>query len=264
MTHFRRNILMAVILVIAVASSASAGLLLDLKATNYNPTTGVWTDSSSNADNATAPAGGFPTLVAGATPNGSSAVQFTSGDLLNLASALSESPSGNGFTVFAFEESNGDGTSKTIVSGGNASPNSFQYRIGGDSHGEVQEVLAQQMANLGQSGTPLGTTFHLIDVAANGSGAIFRTDGADDGTVGGSAFNPISMIGSANNDEFFVGDIAEIRIYSGALSTAQIQPIEAAFEAAYVTPVPEPASIWLLGLGAIAGFGMILNRGRSK
>lgn len=244
--------------------SATPMLLLDLQAANYNPTTGLWTDSSGNNDNASSLAGSRPTLVSGVTPNGSAAVNFTSGEFLTLTSSIAESPSGNGFTVFTYEASNGDGNSKTIVSGGGTG-GGFQYRVGGDGAGEVQEVLRQSQANLGHSNTALGTTFHLIDVAANSSGAAFRTDGAGDGTASGSAFGtPLSSIGTANGGEFYVGDIAEIRVYAGVLSSTDILSVEAQMRAEFVTPVPEPSGLALAALGGIGIGGLLVVRRRRE
>ena len=57
--------------------SATPTPLVDYKAVNYDAITGVWTDSSGNGNNATLPNGAIaPTLIANATPNGSSAVSF--------------------------------------------------------------------------------------------------------------------------------------------------------------------------------------------
>ncbi len=263
----RRSRLMAgLVATIAVGWSgqllATPMPLLDLQAANYNATTGVWTDSSGNNDNASVLSGSKPTLVSGVTPNGSSAVKFISGEFLTLTSSIAESPSGNGFTVFSYEASNGDGNSKTIISGG-ATGGGLQYRIGGDGSGEVQEVLRQGQANLGHSTTALGTTFHLIDVAANSSGAAFRTDGASDGTAGGSAFGvPLSSIGTANGGEFYVGDIAEIRVYAGVLSSTDILSVEAQMRAEFVTSVPEPSGLALGALGAIGVGGALVARSR--
>jgi hypothetical protein len=45
---------------VGVAGVAQAQLVLDLKASNYDPTTGVWTDSSGMGDNASATTLGRP------------------------------------------------------------------------------------------------------------------------------------------------------------------------------------------------------------
>ncbi len=91
-----------------------SGLMVNYESANYDASTGVWTDTSGNANNASVanaysqlPSNGTPTLVTNATPNGSSAVQFTFsatapgtlGQSLGLTTPLSSS---TGFTIFAY------------------------------------------------------------------------------------------------------------------------------------------------------------------
>ncbi|MGA9627192.1 MAG: hypothetical protein WBQ65_22140, partial [Bryobacteraceae bacterium] len=82
-------------MIMAGGLSASAQTLsLQLQAANYNPVTGVWTDTSGNGDTATyARFSGtltLPVLASGVTPNGSSAVGITAGNgSFNLSSSLS-------------------------------------------------------------------------------------------------------------------------------------------------------------------------------
>jgi hypothetical protein len=243
----------------SIASAAT--ILLDLQASNYNASTGIWTDSSGNGNNAVAPAGDFPTVTASATPNHSSVVTFNgTTQYLNLTTSITSSTTG--YTVFAYVETPGNGSSKAIVSAGtgSGSTNGFEYRIGGDSHGEVQELLAQSAANLGQSTTALTSgSFHLVDIAANNTGANFRLDGSANGSItyGSEAFAPgISQIGNANAGEIFSGSIAEIRIYAGQLNSTDIATAESSMTAAYV---PEPATFGLLG---IACAGALIRRRR--
>jgi hypothetical protein len=122
--------------------------------------------------------------------------------------------------------------------------------------------VRQAQSDLGSgSGTVTPGSFSLLDVTVptSGSGA-YRLNGSSDGTVSGSGFgNTVQTIGSNQNGlggELFSGDIAEIDIYSGILTSTQITAEEAVLTAEYITPasVPEP-STWamlLVGLGTLA------------
>jgi MYXO-CTERM domain-containing protein len=60
-------------------------------------------------------------------------------------------------------------------------------------------------------------------------------------------------IGAINQGSpFFTGDVGEILIYQGVLTDADRQSVENYLIAKYVTPAPEPASMGVLGLGALA------------
>jgi hypothetical protein len=79
------------------------------------------------------------------------------------------------------------------------------------------------------------TGFSLVGLAVNSSGAAFRLNGASDGNVAGAVFSsPITRIGNnEGSGDSYVGDIAEIDIYSGALTTLQITNLEAQLVAEY-------------------------------
>jgi hypothetical protein len=90
----------------------------------------------------------------------------------------------------------------------------------------------------------------------------FNFNGSPDGTTSsGTAFsNPITQIG--NNEgggDFFSGDIAEIDIYQGVLTSDQIASVEATLTGEYITgtipviPVPEPTTLAMLA----GGFGLL-------
>jgi hypothetical protein len=101
------------------------------------------------------------------------------------------------------------------------------------------------------------------------SGGAFRLNGAADGTFSTAAnFNslPITTVGSQprlDSGERFIGDIAAIQIYSGTLSTTQIQGIESSFNTSYVNApvdVPEP-NTWAMLIGG-ASLLFVLRRAR--
>jgi hypothetical protein len=223
--------------------------LVQLLATNYNPTTGVWTDSTANNNNATygTVVGGtltLPNLNTFVTPNGGSAVDITAG---NGSFALTTPlVAGSGYTVFTYAE-------PTIVSNASA-----RYALtGGSAAGALEYNLFQGHQNYlveytggGGSGTNFvpANAFNIFDLAVNSSAGGFRFNGTADGSVAGASFSqPLVRIG--NNEgggDGFLGQIAEVDIYNGALTYIQITNIEAQLTAKYVTAnsiVVGPASV---------------------
>jgi hypothetical protein len=236
---------------------------LQLKAVNYNASTGVWTDSSGNNDTATwgavvsgSPA--KPTLATGVTPNGSSAVNITStGGSFALASSLAGT---SGYTIFEYILPSVDtGGGRYAITGGSAG-----YALEYDFYQGHQNYLSEYQGGGGAGTSTISTSsFSLLDIAVGASGgtftgATFRANGAADGTAGagaGSSTTPITRIG--NNEgggDSLLGEIAEIDIYTGVLTSGQIATEEAALTAAYITPAPEPTT-WAL---VAAGFVLLL------
>ena len=234
-------------LILAGGLSASAqSLVLQLQAANYNPATGVWTDTSGNGDNATYSGSAIPTLVAGVTPNGSAAVDFGNAGVMSLATAI---PAGN-YTAFAYIMPL-DGGDHAIFGGTGYSAVEWRTYQG------HQNVLNEWNAQIGGgSGTISSSGFNLIDMTVSPSGGVMNLNGVADGTTSGfTPTAPITFIGNnygAGGGEAFAGDIAEVDIYNGVLSPTQISGIEENLMSEYVT-TPEPTT-WVMMAG---GFGML-------
>ena len=237
--------------------SASPVLLVDYKAVNYNAITGVWTDSSGNGNNATVPVTATaPTLLANATPNGSSAVSFapnSPGEYLDITSGLA---AGSGYTVLAFAEpTQAYYIDDNLVTG---SSGAMTYRVSAQ-FGVNHQELANGATTFGSSNTVVPTTaFSMIGVATDNVGnATFYFNGSTDGTTtGNDAFTaPINLIGVG-----FIGNIAELQVYSGVLTTSQVQTVNQSFINSYVNSVPEPGALVMLALGTL---GLLLIRRRT-
>jgi hypothetical protein len=248
----RRLICSALLVLTATIGTATSGraqiLLEQLQSSNYNANTGVWTATVGSDASGTGNGGvAIPTLAAGATPNGSPAVAFNGSEELTFVTPV---PTETSYTVLAFVLPTNSGHYGAIVSGADGS---LEYRT--DS-GNTQSVLESEQVGLGTSSgaTLSNSSWDNINVTTGPSGGAFRLNGAADGTFSTAAnFNslPITTVGSqqrTDSGERFIGDIAEIQIYSGTLSTAQIQGVESAFNASYVNaPVeaPEPSTLAL-------------------
>jgi hypothetical protein len=270
MNHTKLKVtgLLALIISIGTATSGHAQTLLEsLQASNYNATTGVWTNNAiaapggSNADGTGNGGIAIPTLATGATANGSSAVAFNGSQELTFDTPV---PTEISYTIFAYVLPTNGSHYGAIVSGADGS---LEYRT--DS-GNTQTVNAAEQSNVGTSSgaTLSNSSFNLIDVTTGASGTAFRLNGAADGASSTAAnFHslPITTIGSQprlDSGERFIGDIADIEIYSGILTAAQIQTEEAVLTAEYATTaaVPEP-STWALLLG---GLGSLVVLGRFR
>ena len=264
MQKMNRRLICSALLVLTVtigtASSGRAQLLIEsLQASNYNASTGTWTDTSASADNATA-TGTKPTLVTNATPNGSAAVDFT-GTLQSLQ--LGTTIGAQDVTIFAFilpsATQSGGGDRGAIISGGGGG---FEYGISNftKNGSSKQNALKTSTADLGSSSTNVSTSaFSLVDISESLTlGGTYRLNGVDDGSVAASGAGApfLTNIGSQDNgSEFFSGEIADIEVYSGTMTDAQRAAVEATLTAEYVTPltatVPEP-STWVMMLAGFA------------
>ncbi len=213
--------------------------LVQLKSTNYNPSTGIWTDSSGNGNNATYDSNAVvatpTTLVSLATPNGAPAVNFPAGPYSFLLT--SNLPAGNGYTVFAYMKANPANNTRSAITGGSAAV-ALEYDIYNNSGTIHQDYLTEYTTDVGHGNAVIPTTnFNLVDLAVNSSGASFRCNGASDGTLSGASFTqPITRFGNNHGyGDNFVGQIAEVDVYSGVLSAIQISNIEAQLTASYIT-----------------------------
>jgi hypothetical protein len=226
------------------ADRAHGALVLQLQAANYNAASGVWTDTSGNGDNATYSGSSTPTVVTGATPNGSAAVSLTGTGSLVLSSAISDA---GGWTLFTYAIPV-DGSGRNAFTGGSAS-NALEW----DVYGHQDDFLKEYTADVAHgTGTVSTSVFSLMDLAVSPSGSSFNLNGASDGTGSGASFTNITRIG--NNEgggDGFSGKIAEIDIYNSVLTAPQIAAVEAQLTASYISPVPEPATLGLLGLGSL-------------
>ncbi len=244
-------------------SASAQTLALQLQAVNYNPVTGVWLDSSGNNNNAQFLNGTTPTFDVGVTPDLLSAVNIVGanasygvGSHFQLNTAISGA---SGYTVFAYIAPTADtGGSRFALTGGSAG-GALEYNL----YQGHQNWLFEYVGGGGPgTGTiPTDGSFSMVGVTASGSGGAFYLNGAADGTTSGGAFtSPITEIG--NNEgggDFFSGDIAEIDIYQGVLTSDQIASVEATLTGEYitgtipVTPVPEPTTLAMLA----GGFGLL-------
>ena len=252
-----RFVLVAVMVVVAMLTSVEllaakslsikikSELLADYKASNYNPKTGIWNDTSGNRRNACLPKGAIaPTLMAKATANGSPAVSFDGNNqYLKMSKALLPD---RGCTIVAFVEPKGrnKNMATAIIAGG---PESLEYRIQTMSNGQNRQVLLNtDVTAFGASNSPVPVhTFSMVAVATNGTGnGTFYLNGNPDGTFSGhdSFTEPMCFIGAAATGsgatpaEFFRGDIAELRIYRGVLSSRRIKAICTSLKKDYSRP----------------------------
>jgi len=233
-------------------------LELQLKAANYDPGTGIWTDSSGLGDNATFAGSPFPnpTLSFGATPNGLAAVSLPGGtSAFTLQNSLA---GGSGYTIFAYCEiasttSNNSGNADSVNA---LTGSALNVNVGGALEYNVNSGVQDATVEYGNdivSGTATLSTssFSLMDLAIDGSGSSLRLNGAVDGTGSGMTFgvgDDIDTIGNNTSDiQGFYGKIAEFDVYSGALTNPQIDSIENGLITEY-GQVPEPnAGILLAG-----------------
>jgi hypothetical protein len=257
-------------LIVAGGLSASAQTLaLQYQSVNYDAVSGVWLDSSGNHDDAQFVNGTTPTTAVYVTPDGLSAVNIVGanasygvGSHFQLNTAISAA---SGYTVFAYIASTTATGSRSAITGGSGG-GALEW----DFYGGHDDFLQEYQADVGHGTATVTTdgTFNLIDLAVNSSSYSFNFNGVADGSGTGVSFgNPITEIG--NNEgggDMFNGQIAEIDIYQGVLTPAQIAGVEATLTGEYITraiplnPIPEPTTLAMLA----GGFGLLFAARRFR
>ena len=206
-------------------STGHAAMVLNFDSANYNAGTGVWADTSGNANNAfqLSPSN-RPTLTLNATPSGHSAVTFTQAQLQYLdltahlnGAAFTSAPSFTLLVVARHQDTNG----QFLLSGdGNSGAQGVGYYLNGNN----RSVLTKNnIVDLGSSASATDhTNFHLFGVTYDGTTARYFLDGAADGTVVNSQtfLTGIYDIGvqGGTGAAGFIGDMAAIQVYDTALS----------------------------------------------
>ncbi len=259
----------------ALSASAAPVLLADYKVADYNATTGVWADSSSNSYDATSAGSTKPTLISNATPNGSSAVNFDGTQYLSIGNSGIASAS---YTIFAYLSVDGAAAASRGIVGSTYHTSSAPYHGGleyalvvSGSQTYTQQVRRANISSAAAS-TPASSTdvFDSINFAGTQSAGNYRLNGAANGSYSGGPWfdgngHPLTLLGAGIDKtgsgggtpgDIFKGKIAEVRIYSGVLTDVERQTIEGELHTSYV---PEPGSVMVL-----TGVGLVLAARRRR
>ena len=228
-----------------------------------------------------------PVYLASAGPNGGPVVRFeTNEEGTDAATSDAMRMLGPDSSPLTFESAGIDaGGTFVAVLDANTSPGPgrnrapvfgtanalFDIRAGGDTGrlGTWRHALQAAVNGATPDGFFILSVRHsdLSNGAANSVDVQIGADGgpeliiAADGTNSGvnSLTDPL-LVGSTGltSDAFFGGDLAELIVFRGALGDDDLNRVGDALSGKYILPWPEPTSLSLLGLGALA----ILRRRR--
>lgn len=258
----RSPLIQAILLVYATAllpAALAATLELRYRAADYSFNAGgtaVWTDSSGNSGrNATqATAGNKPTLAAGATPGGQSALAFTgdSANYVNLPDLTAIAALAAGGEVFAVLKANADppgpaGRTGLWYLGTNANNSHYVW-----TDGAIYDSFGSNNRNTVGNPTPPLTQFNILDISSQTNEWIARLNGTIlftnlSNTVAWPT-TPRFGTGTSLGQYNFDGQLAELRIYGGVLTPSERATAMADLTALYF---PEPASLVLLAAAAL-------------
>jgi hypothetical protein len=153
------------------------------------------------------------------TRNGRNYFEFASTTRLDSAPTTLSQP----LTAFAVVRNGlGDGANRQVIGNTESPPSPVIYK----SSGMWRQYASQELI----SSTPVDTSWHYISAVYNGSTSKLYLDGvliAEGNTSTSGWSNSKILIGAASSSGFgWIGDIAEVMIFSGAMSTNDRQHTE--------------------------------------
>lgn len=250
--------------------SLNAAVVLNLQSANYNAATGVWTDVSGNSNNANSFGSNIPSLLAGATPNGTAALDFSAGGkVLTLSTPLTSASftTSPNLTIFFVGRSASTSSSYQPILYG-ASYQSLGYRLDQAVSGNttITETLTSiNQLDAGTAGAATIADYHVFAVsyiAATRSfsayvDGVYSTGWTENTSFATTDINYIGgMIGMGN---YFQGQMAALIVDDTALSDANILLESANLKSTYI--IPEPSSVAMLGLGIMGLLILVRSRG---
>lgn len=254
---------------VLIHGAAAVTLEIRYRAADYSYNAGgtaVWTDSSGNfGRNATqATTGNKPTLVAGVTPSGQSALAFTgdSANYLDLPDLSAIAALAAGGEVFAVLKANADPPGPMNRTGlwylGTNSNNSHYVWTDGAIYDSFGSNARYAVGNP----TPPLTQFNILDISSQTNEWIARLNGTTLFSTGSNTVAwpsaPRFGTGTVLSAYNFDGQLAELRIYGGVLTPAERTAALAELTSLYFF-VPEPGTLALL-----AGAALLLTRRRAR
>lgn len=151
------------------------------------------------------------------------AYTFNGASSFSTASPITVSNTGN-ITITAWiRPTNFNGAVNMIVLNGNGNVNGYGIYINGTASNVLTGIIGG-VANVASSIAPALNVWSHIALRATGTNWDLRLNGASIGTASAAPITPTvgTFIGSSPTNEFFTGDIDDVRIYNAALSDAQI------------------------------------------
>jgi hypothetical protein len=230
----------------ATVSVTGVELQYRITASDYNTSSGTLRDEVAGlvADQA-----GNPTIATNATPTGKPALVFSGSNSFNFTAV---GPRTQNQTIFAVVKPSSSMSSLanggSIIGGSDGSPGTAEYRlIENSAHtGLVQQVLETGVQSLGESTNTVSTSgFSIIEVVLNednnvsnfyNDGTIDPSSGSANNLAAGASRIGARQTGNSGTTEYFIGDIAEVDVYSDALSASDSAAIESQLAAEYLTP----------------------------
>jgi hypothetical protein len=243
--------------ILLLTNTASAVLVMHLEGDSLGladgAAVGTWTDLSGLNNHATqSTATAQPTYVASnAAYNGHATVSFDgTSDYMDLDGTIVTVDS---FTLFVVGNLDTTGINQYFVSGQGGGGND-RLRVAGYSWGDG---YMSRIGNTGDGnlGGPQDLSMHVIAVTGTADGWLDLNAKVHIGNNTAGALNPSDFALGCYNDQvgsgprdFLGGDIAEVILYNHIMSDVDVEAMNASLHAKYV---PEPATIALLGLGAV-------------